>query len=175
MRDDGVSSRLVRFVENEFYGTISEKNRIENLPEVWEKVQQEKVWEQIRGLYSLESKDILLQTMQLYSRKRKEQRELSPFSEKVSGPIMQHLSKYGQFGCSPQGRELEKQRSDKFGNSLSFLPHEIALAARKFETSITKFEAWHRNESIKAGGNAIVPQVAYQIFKAIEQYENLKK
>jgi DNA (cytosine-5)-methyltransferase 1 len=28
------------------------------------------------------------------------------------------------------------------------------------------------NESIKGGGNAIVPQVAYQIFKAIEQYES---
>jgi len=29
----------------------------------------------------------------------------------------------------------------------------------------------HRNESIKAYGNAIVPQVAYQIFKAINEYE----
>jgi DNA (cytosine-5)-methyltransferase 1 len=37
--------------------------------------------------------------------------------------------------------------------------------------SIT-FPKW-RNESIKAGGNAIVPQVVYQIFKSIEQYENL--
>jgi DNA (cytosine-5)-methyltransferase 1 len=36
--------------------------------------------------------------------------------------------------------------------------------------SIT-FSKW-RNESIKAGGNAIVPQVVYQIFKAIEQYES---
>jgi DNA (cytosine-5)-methyltransferase 1 len=36
--------------------------------------------------------------------------------------------------------------------------------------SIT-FSKW-RNESIKAYGNAIVPQVAYQIFKAIEQFEN---
>ena len=35
--------------------------------------------------------------------------------------------------------------------------------------SIT-FSKW-RKESIKAGGNAIVPQVVYQIFKAIEQYE----
>lgn len=34
------------------------------------------------------------------------------------------------------------------------------------------FPKW-RNESIKAGGNAIVPQVVYQIFKAIEQYEIL--
>ena len=36
--------------------------------------------------------------------------------------------------------------------------------------SIT-FPKW-RKESIKAGGNAIVPQVVYQIFKAIQQYEH---
>jgi DNA (cytosine-5)-methyltransferase 1 len=36
------------------------------------------------------------------------------------------------------------------------------------------FSKW-RNESIKAAGNAIVPQVVYQIFKAIEQYENINK
>ena len=35
------------------------------------------------------------------------------------------------------------------------------------------FSKW-RNESIKAGGNAIVPQVAYQIFKAIARYEELQ-
>lgn len=34
------------------------------------------------------------------------------------------------------------------------------------------FSKW-RNESIKAGGNAIVPQVVYQIFKTIEQYERI--
>jgi DNA (cytosine-5)-methyltransferase 1 len=38
--------------------------------------------------------------------------------------------------------------------------------------SIT-FSKW-RKESIKAFGNAIVPQVVYQIFKTIEQYENLQ-
>ena len=32
------------------------------------------------------------------------------------------------------------------------------------------FSKW-RNESIKAGGNAIVPQVVYQIFKSIEIYD----
>ena len=36
------------------------------------------------------------------------------------------------------------------------------------------FSKW-RNESIKAYGNAIVPQVALQIFKAIDQYENIKR
>lgn len=37
--------------------------------------------------------------------------------------------------------------------------------------SIT-FPKW-RQESIKAGGNAVVPQVVYQIFKTIQDYENL--
>jgi len=36
------------------------------------------------------------------------------------------------------------------------------------------FSKW-RKESIKAGGNAIVPQVAFQIFKTIEQFEQLNK
>lgn len=35
------------------------------------------------------------------------------------------------------------------------------------------FPKW-RNESLKGYGNAIVPQVAFEIFKAIEQYEQLK-
>jgi len=36
------------------------------------------------------------------------------------------------------------------------------------------FSKW-RNESIKAGGNAVVPQVVYQIFKAIQKYNELNK
>ena len=176
MRDDGVSNKLLRFVVKEFYDTISytsQENRIKNLQEVWDAIQSEEIWEQIRGLYSLESKNVLLQTMQLYSSEWNQQGELSPFGEELCQPILQHLSKYKEFRCSPQGQELEKQRFIQFGNTLSLLPHEVALAARRFETAIAKFESWHRNESIKAGGNAIVPQVVYQIFKAIEEYERI--
>ena len=36
------------------------------------------------------------------------------------------------------------------------------------------FSKW-RIESIKAYGNAIVPQVAYQIFKTINQYSEINK
>lgn len=34
------------------------------------------------------------------------------------------------------------------------------------------FPKW-RNESIRCGGNAVVPQAPYQIFKAIQEYENM--
>ena len=173
-RNDGLSRRLVRYLTQEVYDEISktsEENRIKDVLEMWEKIQSPEVWEKIRGLYSLESKEILLQTMQLYSGADKPQDNISPFSENVSGRFLQSLRKHGEFRCSPQGQKLQKQRSEEPRNSLSFLPHEVALAAWSFETAITKFDAWHRNESIKGYGNAIVPQVALQIFKAIQQYE----
>ena len=42
------------------------------------------------------------------------------------------------------------------------------LSSRLAGITFPKF----RNESIKAYGNAIVPQISFEIFKAIEQYEN---
>lgn len=174
----GLSGGLARYITEELKYEISkasEKNRIENLHEVWQRIQQKEVWEEIRGLYSLESKNVLYQTMQLYQAGNKAQDNLSPFSEKFSGKTLRFLQRYGEFRNSPQGWKLEKQRSIKSSNALQVLPHEIALAARRFEASIAKFKTWHRNESIKAYGNAIVPQVVLQIFKAIRQYENQTK
>lgn len=175
-RNDGFSRQLVRYISKELQYEISntsKENRIENLPEVWKKVQQEEIWQKIRRLYSLESKKILLETMQLYSTNSNRQVKLSPFSEKVSQKPLRILQKHGEFRCTPQGRKLEKQRKKEYSDSLSFLPHEVALAARRYTRAMAEFETWHRNESIKAYGNAIVPAVAYQIFKSIEKYEEL--
>lgn len=175
VRDDGVSNKLLIFVVKKLYENISntsKENRIKNLQEVRERISTPEIWEKIRRLYSLESKAVLLQTMQLYSEAYGGQVELSPFSEDFSKPLLQHLSKYGEFRYSPQGQRLEKQRNLEFGDALPFLPHEVALAAGRFEAAIAKFETWHMKESIKAYGNAIVPQVAYQIFKAINEYES---
>ena len=45
------------------------------------------------------------------------------------------------------------------------------LSEKEIDKIISKAATEWRNESIKAGGNAIVPQVVYQIFKAINKYE----
>lgn len=45
------------------------------------------------------------------------------------------------------------------------------ISEKEIDKIISKAVTQHRTESIKAYGNAIVPQVALQIFKAIEQYE----
>jgi len=175
--DDGVSKKLVNFVVDDLYNKISntsQENRIENLQEVWNRIQQEEIWENIRRFYSLESKEILFQTMQLYSRDWKPQKCLSPFGEDFCRPVLQHLQKYREFRCSPQGRELEKQRTEQFGNTLSFLPHEIALAAKTFEKRSWEFFKWHRKHSLVGYGNAIVPQIAYRIFATIDEIESQK-
>ena len=77
-----------------------------------------------------------------------------------------------------QGREATKfgDSYTKFGRFLKFPTVEPTIRGgndgipRKLD-GIT-FPKW-RNESIKAYGNAIVPQVAFQIFKAIEAHERL--
>jgi DNA (cytosine-5)-methyltransferase 1 len=91
------------------------------------------------------------------------------------------LQRYDKFKFTPITNKPERFNSQKNiigepGGWQNF-PTQSPICSRNDGLSsrldgIT-FSKW-RNESIKAAGNAIVPQVVYQIFKAIEQYENLK-
>lgn len=45
------------------------------------------------------------------------------------------------------------------------------ISEKEVDQIISKAVTGWRKETIKAGGNAIVPQVVFQIYKAIEQYE----
>lgn len=87
-----------------------------------------------------------------------------------------------QQGIFDKEREGNEQRFSKLGNfqlntwekfpSVSPLCNGDDGLSNRLD-SIT-FPKW-RAESIKAGGNAIVPQVVYQIFKAIEEYERTNR
>jgi len=76
------------------------------------------------------------------------------------------------------GQESDKFTSGCFRSNWKNFPTQSPICSRNDGISsrldgIT-FSKW-RNESIKAAGNAIVPQVVYQIFKAIQQYEALPR
>jgi DNA (cytosine-5)-methyltransferase 1 len=78
----------------------------------------------------------------------------------------------GSIGGS--GQESDKFTSGCVRSNWQNFPTQSPICSRNDGLSsrldnIT-FSKW-RNESIKAAGNAIVPQVVYQIFKAIQQYE----
>lgn len=75
------------------------------------------------------------------------------------------------FGSIRKGKKQQSDRS--FCTTWEVFPTQSPLCSRDDGLSskldgIT-FPKW-RNESIKAYGNAIVPQVVYQIFKAIEEF-----
>lgn len=69
------------------------------------------------------------------------------------------------------GKSYKRNVWDSFPSVSPVCSRDDGLSSRL--DGIT-FSKW-RNESIKAAGNAIVPQVVYQIFKAIEQYETLPR
>ena len=64
--------------------------------------------------------------------------------------------------------------SDWWGNFPTQSPICTGDDGLSFRLDGITFSKW-RNESIKAAGNAIVPQVALQIFKAIQDYEALPR
>jgi DNA (cytosine-5)-methyltransferase 1 len=77
----------------------------------------------------------------------------------------------------PIDKQFER-RSKLYGGNFEMFPTQSPICTgddgfSKRLDGIT-FPKW-RNESIKAAGNAIVPQVVYQIFKAIQEYEKFHR
>jgi len=71
-------------------------------------------------------------------------------------------------------RYFGAQHTRDFGNSWDNFPTQSPVCGRNDGISaglVGITVSSHRRNSIKAYGNAIVPQVAYQIFKAIQQSE----
>lgn len=176
-RYDGISYNVVRYINQEVYDEIKKYIRREDLSCVWEAFQAKEIREKIRRLYEIPAPDLLLEVVQRTAKEeRPEQRScgFSQFSEKTSEKVLHYLRKYGTFGCSPLGWKYQEQFSREFGNTLPSLSHEIALATKKIVEECESTATWVALNSIKGYGNAIVPQVMYEIFKAIEQTQELE-
>jgi hypothetical protein len=95
--------------------------------------------------------------------------------ERCEGSIPTNI--FGQFSNEKNSNEINLLSIRRWRKKLSFegFPTQPAICGGDdglpTELDGITFSKW-RNESIKAYGNAIVPQVVYQIFKAIEEYES---
>lgn len=101
--------------------------------------------------------------------------ELSRKQYRVSNEDVTHATCFGlrneSNGFGKSGFLNKKSKADDWQNFPTQSPvcdGDDGLSSRL--DGIT-FPKW-RNESIKAGGNAIVPQVAFQIFKAINEFRS---
>ena len=173
-RYDGISNNVVRYIKQEVYDAIKEHIRGEDLSCVWKAFQEKEIREKIGRLYEIPRSDILLEVLQRTSeagRPEPGQRSLSPFSESTSERVLCYLRKHGTFAGSPLGQKYQEQFRKQFNDTLPKLSHEIALATKKIVEACESTASWVRKESVKAYGNAVVPQVVYEIFRAIEMAE----
>lgn len=88
---------------------------------------------------------------------------LTTDTERIGSPREEH-------GEKESGLNTKKNQREWFSNFPTQSPVCIGNDGFPTELDGITFSKW-RNESIKAAGNAIVPQVVLQIFKAIEEYE----
>lgn len=102
-----------------------------------------------------------------YQRSIKESRKIKTQSRQLSRSICGRWEEFPTQSPVCNG-------NDGFSTRLDGKAIQSLLKGKKPRQPWIPFAKW-RNESIKAGGNAIVPQAILQIYKAIENYEKLSE
>lgn len=159
-RDNGVN-----------YASITNTATRQDLFRLREHLQQEAVQETLRSYYAIHEPENLFAVLRQLE-KRSDDGRLSLASVPASEAELRALWNDSRSGRSPQRREYQEQHSREHPDLMSFLSHEIALAT---ESAVQRFKVGtnttNRVDRLKSLGNAIVPQVALEIFRAIEAAE----
>ena len=170
----------------EFSNDQNNKNKIKTLPILFKAIQSDKIREKIRGLWTVGEEEVLLETLCQLQKRAGKQEWLFIQSERISEDKVRLLSEYKFARCTPQRRRHNKQRAIQLTDIVPKLSYETSLAIMEAgdilweaystiysqEVKLDGFElskARHRVERLKSLGNAIVPQVAIEIMKAIKQ------
>ena len=189
MLDAGVSDWLDRYfndvIMDEDYGqTVSNAER-QSLRDLREGIQQKKVWEILRGYYTIFEQEDLLKILRKLEEEPKGQNNIPSQGEKKHKDEMRDLWISAEFRSSPQRRKHQEQLARELTNLMPQVSQVVAQEfARVTDTlrcayssmvspmveldgfKLTK--AGHRVERLKSLGNAIVPQVAIEIMRAIK-------
>jgi hypothetical protein len=196
--DDELSDWMDRCIETILgvnYGQTIKKDQCENLRILWERVSQDEIWKELGGFYTLDEKEILLSLLC-----RVEERANRQNGIPSEGKEIQERPLFGLWtpiesrnnGGSSQGRQHQEQLARKFTDLVPSMPYETALEVAKMWSNlsfayssmnaqearmgdITISKSKHRVEQLKAYGNAIVPEVAVEIMRAIKSTHSLTK
>ena len=92
---------------------------------------------------------------------------------KGTGSARELFSQQAQIQSDRQNRRIDKPNFGHFPTQSPICNRDDGLPFRVADLAIS-FPKW-RSKSIEALGNAIVPQVIYEIFKAIDNYDKIHK
>lgn len=175
---DGFSEIMDRNwnIIQKYYATINEICGNKDLRNLREAVQSEAFWESFGGLQEIFEPEVLLKVLQSLERATEITEGIqSDGTSEIFEKVVRNLPKYIQSSDSSHRRKLEEQLGEQYSDLMCIMPHEIALAVMEIQAQYQAFYSKLRNESIKAYGNAVVPVLVYEIFKAIQEYEKLSR
>ena len=160
-----------------------------NMHLLWQAIQSKEIQRSFGRFFTLGEEEVLLPFMRKFKEGFK-QGGLHGTSKETPQGTLRNLRWHREVGRSPQRRKHQEQLARKFTNIVPSMPYETALEVAEawdcirfaytaiFPEPIVlegkKYNSAHlRNAALKAYGNAIVPQVAIQIFQAIKQTEQI--
>jgi DNA (cytosine-5)-methyltransferase 1 len=164
---NGLSSGLDKTMSDGIYlGHAKTLDSItgQDLPCLWNLIQSEAFQWSAGRFNTLQNKDYLFSILWQHAHRADGQDDLPFESAEVQEAYVRNVWRNGESGCPPQGWRYNKQYAEEHKDSLSSLSHEVALVAKEVWETYLK----DRNPRLKALGNAIVPQVAEEIMRAIK-------
>lgn len=169
----GLSGWMVKNINQEFYATISKGHTIEDLRKMRESIQSEAFWESFGGLDEILEPEVLLEVVRCCETSRKQQSSgvKSKDEETIFEGVLRKVRNGSESPDTSQRRKLEKQLAGKLDDFMLIVPYEFALATMALQEGYQALRNKQSTNAIKALGNAIVPQVAFELFKVINQME----
>lgn len=170
---NGLSRGLDKSMSDGIYlkhAKTAKKLTRQSVPCLWKLFQSQKVQWRIGRFDTIQDKAYVFTVLWQLSGIAKGQNNLSFESAKVQEAYVRNMWNEKPTGCPPRRWGYKKQYALKHKDALSQLSHEVALVASEIKEAYFK----NRNPRLKSLGNAIVPQVAIEIMKAIKNVETIQ-
>ena len=153
------------------YAKTFNKITRQDLPHLWHGFQSQAFQWNFGRFDTIQEQDYLFTVLWKLCFESNKQDSLPFESAEVQGAYMRNVWDGQEPGCPPCRWEYQEQYFREHQDVLSSLSHEVALATKEIKETYLK----DRNKRLKGLGNAIVPQVAEQIMRAIFEVEQKKQ